>query len=137
LLAGTSVILRSFAADDVQHMADILSDVEVLRLTGSLRSASDSSTAAGFSHVQLKDWYTTRDEHGDRLDLAIIDRGTDCLVGEIVLNDLRAEDETCSVRMPIGAAPRLDDTRIDSILMSILRPEWEAKQGAPRADGSP
>jgi hypothetical protein len=67
----------------------------------------------------------------------VIDRGTDCLVGEIVLNDLRAEDETCSVRMPIGAAPRLDDTRIDSILMSILRPEWEAKQGAPRADGSP
>jgi RimJ/RimL family protein N-acetyltransferase len=48
----------------------------------------------------MSEWYATRAEHDDRLDLAVVDRATGLFVGEVVLNELdpdkhRATFEFC------------------------------------------
>lgn len=52
-------------------------DVEVIKLTG-----NDSQYDREFT----LNWYNTRNEQIDRLDLAIVDQSKDMLVGEVVAN---------------------------------------------------
>ncbi len=69
-----------------------------MRLTGSHRT---------FAPAQLEDWYATRADFDDRLDLAIIDRSSGEFTGEVVLNDLVPENKSCSFRiLLIGAHNR-------------------------------
>lgn len=64
-IQGEKIILRPFQAEDAQVMEEILQDPEVIKLTGS---------SADFDSEFLKQWYSTRNEQSNRLDLAIVDR---------------------------------------------------------------
>jgi RimJ/RimL family protein N-acetyltransferase len=59
--------------------------------------------------LQLHPWYSTRAQQRDRLDLAVVDRATDDVVGEVVLNDWDPGNRTCSFRTLIGPAGRGKD----------------------------
>ena len=107
-LMGEGVTLRPFALGDADVIAAILDDPEVLRLTGSVTTSEEA--AAGFTRdVAFDEWYATRNDTVDRLDLAVIDQVTGRLVGEIVLNERRVDREgrlTCNLRILLGADGR-------------------------------
>ncbi|WP_211589087.1 GNAT family N-acetyltransferase [Allorhizocola rhizosphaerae] len=50
---------------------------------------------------KLRRWYSTRAEHHDRLDLAIVERATGEYVGEAVLNNLDPDNRCCSFRISL------------------------------------
>jgi hypothetical protein len=100
-LAGELVLLRPVEAADAAGLLAI--DSETARLTG-------SHLAAGFALKDLEDWYATRAEHDDRLDLSIIERATGEWAGEVVLNELSLANESCGFRILLrvprgGGAP--------------------------------
>jgi RimJ/RimL family protein N-acetyltransferase len=73
----------------------MLRDAEVSRLTG--------SHSNNFGEAPLRAWYGTRGERDDRLDLAVVERATGSVVGEVVLNEWDAGNESCGFR--IGLVP--------------------------------
>ncbi|SDS92615.1 GNAT family N-acetyltransferase [Microlunatus soli] len=101
-LTGERVVLRPFGVDDVPIMAEILADPELLRLTGSVHSSDET----GEPDDRLRQWYGTRQDHADRLDLALVDRAHDRLVGEVVLNELDPDNDSCNIRILIGPQGR-------------------------------
>lgn len=54
----------------------------------------------------VKNWYATRNEQEDRLDLAIIDNRTNNPVGEVVLNLYNEELNSMNFRIMIGPTGR-------------------------------
>lgn len=101
-LIGAQVTLRPFTGADIEAMGPILADTEVLKLTGSV-----NTTAAADRHSNVLDdatrrWYETRAEQTDRLDLAVIDRANDRCVGEAVMNEWEAQNQSCNFRILIG-----------------------------------
>lgn len=98
VLTGERTVLRPFTEDDVPVMARILSDPEVIRLTGS------PTEALGLD--RLRSWYGTRNDQSDRLDLGIVDRASGELVGEAVLNERDEANRSCCFRILIGPGGR-------------------------------
>ncbi|MFJ8631564.1 GNAT family N-acetyltransferase [Streptomyces sp. NPDC093568] len=94
VLRGEKALLRPFTKEDVAGMARILSDPEVIRLTGSPREE--------FGLDELRAWYESRNDQADRLDLALVDRASGELVGEAVLNDWDKDNRSCNFRILIG-----------------------------------
>ena len=86
-------------------MAQVLSDPEVRRLTGSVETTAEAEKPEPLDD-RLRDWYATRNEQRDRLDLAVEDRGSGRLVGEVVLNELDRDALTCNLRVLIGPEGR-------------------------------
>ena len=103
-LTGELVILRPFMDRDVVAMAAAVADPEVGRLTGSSHSSADA--AGGPDLDTLRQWYSTRNEQPDRLDLAIVDRATDECVGEAVLNEYEEGNRSVNFRILVGPAGR-------------------------------
>lgn len=104
-LATDRVVLRPFEPGDDQAMATVLDDPELLRLTGSVTSSGEA--ALGYApDARHAEWYATRGGQVDRLDLAVIDRHSGELVGEVVLNELDASSQSCNLRILIGAHGR-------------------------------
>jgi len=97
VLMGKAVLLRPFTANDLPLIERCLKDPEVLKLTGS---------EADFDRETLKAWYGTRHDQSDRLDLAVIDRVSDTLVGEVVVNDYKSHDHSMNFRILIGKTGR-------------------------------
>ena len=54
----------------------------------------------------LSDWYQTRNDQPDRLDLAVADQATGECVGEVVLNQWDPGNESCNFRILLGPAGR-------------------------------
>ena len=75
-LCGRLVRLRPFRDGDAEVMAQIISDPEVRRLTGSVESTAEAERPDVVLDARLRDWYATRDEQADRLDLAVEDAAT-------------------------------------------------------------
>lgn len=98
VLRGERALLRPFTEEDVPVMARILSDPEVIRLTGSPDEA--------FGLDRLRAWYGSRNDQTDRLDLGIVDRASGELVGEAVLNDWDEPNRNCNFRILIGPGGR-------------------------------
>lgn len=96
VLAGESVVLRPVIADDAVDMLEVLADGDVLRLTGSHGTLSPDDLEP------MRQWYGSRAEHEDRLDLAVVDRATGQYVGEVVLNELDVNNNSCSFRIALG-----------------------------------
>jgi RimJ/RimL family protein N-acetyltransferase len=91
VLTGELVLLRPVSLADVPGLRDLVSDdPEGDRLTG---------THATFDEESLSRWYGSRGEHDDRLDLAVVERATGEYAGEVVLNDLDADNLSCSFRI--------------------------------------
>jgi len=94
-LTGDLVLLRPVAVTDVPGLIELVSDPDVSRLTGS---------HASFEAAALEGWYATRADHDDRLDLAIVERAAGEYVGEVVLNELDVDNESCSLRIALVGA---------------------------------
>lgn len=104
-LRGRLVTLRPFHEGDTEVMAQILSDPEVRRLTGSVGSTAEAQRVEP-ADDRLLGWYSTRNEQVDRLDLGIEDAATGRLVGEVVLNEVDLDTLTCNLRVLIGPEGR-------------------------------
>jgi len=97
VLAGETVVLRPVIADDAVDMLEVLADGDVLRLTGSHGTLSPDDVEP------MRQWYGSRADHEDRLDLAAVDRASGRYVGEVVLNELDPNNNSCSFRIALGA----------------------------------
>jgi RimJ/RimL family protein N-acetyltransferase len=102
-LTGEKVLLRPFIPDDLGPIRTALRDPEVLRLTGSIHD--ENQETIGDEQI-LRDWYASRNDQPDRLDLAITDLADGACVGEAVLNDWDPGNSSCSFRILIGPAGR-------------------------------
>ena len=102
-LQGEKIILRPFQNEDVETMLDILSDYEVRKLTGSVCSDREAIEPASEEETQRSRlWYATRNEQSDRLDLAIVEKATNQVVGEAVFNEYNDIANKANFRILIG-----------------------------------
>ncbi len=101
VLRGRLVALRPFRAGDAAAMAEILSDRDVRRLTGSVATSAEAGQREPLDD-RLRDWYATRNAQPDRLDLAVEDAATGRLVGEVVLNEHDPAARSCNLRCLLG-----------------------------------
>lgn len=104
-LTGHLVVLRPFRDGDVATMAEILSDPEVRALTGSVGTTAEAHEPEPLDD-RLRDWYATRNDQPGRLDLAVEERATGLLVGEVVLNEVDTEALTANLRVLVGPRGR-------------------------------
>jgi RimJ/RimL family protein N-acetyltransferase len=105
-LTGQRVVLRPFTEADIAAMGPVLADPEVNRLTGSVHTTQEATSRPPALTDREVEWYRTRVDQHDRLDLAIVDRATDGCVGEVVLNAYEPENDTCGFRILVGPAGR-------------------------------
>lgn len=100
-LEGDLVVLRPLGAADTEVMAGILEDPQVRILTGSVATMTEARAPLVIDD-ELRQWYASRPDQSDRLDLAIVDRASGAVVGEIVLNEVDLEERTANLRILIG-----------------------------------
>ncbi|MFJ5547587.1 GNAT family N-acetyltransferase [Streptomyces sp. NPDC093225] len=96
-LTGKAVQLRPVTAEDVPALLPMFLDPEATRLTGS--HGDHPADPEG-----LRAWYGSRGDQDDRLDLAVVDRASDRVVGEAVLNDWDPDNESCGFRISLVPA---------------------------------
>jgi RimJ/RimL family protein N-acetyltransferase len=101
-LHGALVTLRPYIEADLPHLAKAVADREVQRLTGSTHTSDQTDGDLAASNDRLREWYTTRNQQTDRLDLMIVDRVSNQCVGEVVLNEWDGANESCNFRILIG-----------------------------------
>lgn len=89
-LVGERVTLRPVGPEHVEGLLELVTDAEVRRLTGS---------RAGVGREPATMWYATRADHAERLDLAICHE--DEYVGEVVINELDADNLSCNLRIAL------------------------------------
>lgn len=100
-LVGQLVLLRPFVAADAAAMAEMLTDPDVRRLTGSVHTSEDARSAV-VDPGPLQEWYASRSQQVDRLDLAVLERASGAVVGEVVLNEWDPENAACNFRILLG-----------------------------------
>ena len=105
-LTGQRVLLRPFTEADIAAMGPVLADPEVNRLTGSVHTTAEATSREPVLSERELEWYRTRVDQADRLDLAIVDRTTDTCVGEVVLNSYEAVNQSCGFRILLGPQGR-------------------------------
>jgi len=98
VLSGERVTLRPFDARDASLIARIIDDPEVRKYTG--------ASHLTFHQYDLEAVYAARATQPDRLDLAIVDKATGELVGEVVLNEWDRHNRSCNFRTMIGPGGR-------------------------------
>jgi diamine N-acetyltransferase len=96
-ILGEKVILRPFRSTDLPYIEECLKDSEVIKLTGSTDDYDEEA---------VLQWYRTRNEQKDRLDLAVVDKGLDVLVGEVVANLYEEDKGSMNFRILIGPRGR-------------------------------
>lgn len=100
-LIGPRVLLRPFVAGDFPAICQALRDPEVVRLTGSRPIVWDAA-----AEDRLREWYGSRADQTDRLDLAVEERATGAWVGEVVLNSWDPPNGSCNFRTMFGPQGR-------------------------------
>ncbi|WP_336322562.1 GNAT family protein [Streptomyces lavendofoliae] len=111
-LTGDRVVLRPPTEQDADVVAGILADPEVLVFTGT--PAGTPPPSPDF----LRTWYGTRAARSDRLDLALVDRASGEMVGELVLNEWDEHNRSCNFRTLIG--PRGRDRGLGTEAIRLL-----------------
>lgn len=107
VLEGKKVILKPFDIEDWEKMLPILAEPEVNRLTGSVVNDEEASAAFSIEEAEkIKEWYLSRNQQTDRLDLAIIEKEKEALVGEVVFNEYDENTGNVNFRILIGEAGR-------------------------------
>lgn len=97
-IVGEKIILRPFiVVEDLPYLEECIKDSELAKLTGST-SEHDSE--------KFINWYHTRNEQPDRLDLAIVDKSLNILVGEVVVNLYDEKNQSMNFRIAIGPKGR-------------------------------
>ncbi|MDF3148792.1 MULTISPECIES: GNAT family protein [unclassified Streptomyces] len=97
-LTGAKTVLRPFTQADAGVMWEITEDPEVIRFTG--------EPSRELTLDELRSWYGSRSDQPDRLDLAVTDRATGELVGEVVLYEWDPQARSCTFRTLIGPKGR-------------------------------
>ncbi|MFF0585456.1 GNAT family N-acetyltransferase [Streptomyces sp. NPDC003781] len=98
VLTGDKTVLRPFTAEDADVMWEIINDPEVVRFT------FEPSTELTLD--RLRSWYGVHTADPDRLDLAVTDRATGELVGEVVLYEWDPSARSCTFRTLMGPRGR-------------------------------
>lgn len=98
VLTGARTVLRPFTASDADTMWEIIGDPEVVRFT----FTPDSDLTLD----RVRSWYADRAGQPDRLDLAVTDRATGELVGEVVLYEWDPHTRGCTFRTLMGPRGR-------------------------------
>jgi RimJ/RimL family protein N-acetyltransferase len=99
-LTGDLVVLRPVDEGDYEALSVAMDDPDVRRLTGSHGEIGEE---------RAREWYRTRNDQTDRLDLAIVDKAAGVVVGEAVLNEAvlnewDPDNQCCNFRILIGPA---------------------------------
>lgn len=115
-LTGKRVLLRPVGVEDAGPLLAAMRDPETQRLTGSHARPYDRDPET--QRRAVEEWYRTRHEHDDRLDLAIVDRESGECAGEIVLNELSPDDASCNLRIMI--VPRWTGHGLGTEAISLL-----------------
>lgn len=97
VIIGENIILRPFQLEDIPSMEECLQDTEVLKFTG---SSSD------FDKYAIYQWYSSRNEQEDRLDLAIAIKNDHTVIGEAVINEYDEAKHSMNFRILIGPKGR-------------------------------
>jgi len=106
-LTGVTVILRPFRESDLPAMSEALLDPEARILTGSVHDEAQAYAPLSADEEKMAiDWFGRRNDHADRLDLAVVDKATGRCVGEAVLNQWDPGNESCNFRIFIGPKGR-------------------------------
>jgi RimJ/RimL family protein N-acetyltransferase len=106
-LKGELAVLRPFTEADLPAMREALLDPEARVLTGSVHDEAQARAPESPDEEKLlRDWYLTRNDQPDRLDLAVADKATGACVGEVVLNQWDPGNESCNFRILIGPRGR-------------------------------
>ncbi|MCZ7374681.1 GNAT family N-acetyltransferase [Micromonospora sp. WMMC250] len=103
-LTGNLVTLRPPTADDAEAMTAVMADPDVARLTGSVTSSADLGVPPPLE--RSRDWYGSRGAADDRLDLVVVDKATDRVVGEVVLNSWDPDARSVNFRTMVGPEGR-------------------------------
>lgn len=98
VLTGDTTVLRPFTEADAEVMWEIIEDPEVVRFTG--------PPSRELTPEQVRSWYGSRSDQSDRLDLAVTDRATGELVGEVVLYEWDPTARSCTFRTLVGPRGR-------------------------------
>ncbi|GAA2568119.1 MULTISPECIES: GNAT family N-acetyltransferase [Streptomyces] len=98
VLTGDKTVLRPFTVEDADVMWEIVNDPEVVRFT--------FEPTTELSLDRLRSWYGVRTADPDRLDLAVTDRATGELVGEVVLYAWDPSARSCTFRTLLGPRGR-------------------------------
>ncbi|MDX3454709.1 GNAT family protein [Streptomyces sp. ME02-8801-2C] len=98
VLTGDRTVLRPFTEADAEVIAEIVEDPEVIRFT--------FDPTSEITLERLRSWYGSRSAQTDRLDLAVTDRVTGELVGEVVLNEWDPAARSCNFRTLLGPRGR-------------------------------
>ncbi|WP_405908485.1 GNAT family protein [Streptomyces sp. NBC_00828] len=98
VLTGEKTVLRPFTEADADGIWEILDDPDVIRFT------FEPSTELTLE--RLRSWYGSRATQPDRLDLAVTDRATGELLGEVVLHEWDPAGRNCTFRTLIGPRGR-------------------------------
>lgn len=131
IVAGTLVTLRPVQRSDAAELATV--DAQTKMLTGTHRQ---------FGLAELEQWYDTRGEQTDRIDWAIIENSTACWAGEVVLNNLDADNGSCGFRILLqgprfyGRGFGTEATRLavdHAFAVGVHRVELEVYDFNPRA----
>lgn len=105
-LTGERVTLRTPVAADAMVIAALLADPELLRFTGSVTSTAEAEAFPSEPDRRTSDWYATRGDQVDRLDLMVVENATGAVIGEVVLNEWDPAAGSANFRTLIGTAGR-------------------------------
>lgn len=103
-LDGHLVRLRPIQSHDAEVLHRLFQDPEIAVLPGSVHTSAPQPSA--WSLDTLRGTYRQWSTADDRLVLAVIDRNTDAMVGEVVLNDWDEGNRSCGFRTLIGPQGR-------------------------------
>jgi RimJ/RimL family protein N-acetyltransferase len=104
-LIGERVILRPYIDADLPALRAAMADLDLLRLTGSIHDEAEAFREISPEEEQFRlDWFNSRNDTDDRLDLAIVDQASGACVGEAVLNQWDPGNQSCNFRILIGPA---------------------------------
>ncbi len=100
VLVGEKVIIRPFEEKDYEIMFEILNEANIKILTGSVSSDDEAYvTPQPEEREKIRQWYMTRNEQNNRLDLAVVSRESDQIIGEVVFNEYNEETGNVNFRV--------------------------------------
>lgn len=106
-LTGELVVLRPFDLErDAPAIRDLLTDPEVARLTAGVPGSTPAAPWDEAAELRMREWYGSRGDRTDRLDLAVVARASGRCVGEVVLNEWSAANRSCNFRIALTACGR-------------------------------
>ncbi|MFF4338729.1 GNAT family N-acetyltransferase [Kitasatospora sp. NPDC001540] len=101
-LVGDKALLRPVRPEeDLPMLRAMINDPEVLRYTSQAYTPEPPEWDEAMER-RVVDWYTTRNDQTDRLDLIVVDRATGRGVGEVVLNEWDEPNRACNLRIALG-----------------------------------